>query len=48
MLDMGVSLKAGDIVLSGALGPMVAISAEDTFWVEIIGVGTVSVRFSDR
>jgi 2-keto-4-pentenoate hydratase len=45
MLDMGVSLKAGDIVLSGALGPMVAISEGDTFWVEIIGVGTVSVSF---
>jgi len=45
MLDMGVSLKAGDIVLSGALGPMVAINAGDTFWVEIIGVGTVSVSF---
>ncbi len=45
MLDMGVTLKAGDIVLSGALGPMVPIAAGDIFWVEVIGVGTVWVSF---
>ncbi len=45
--DYGSPLRAGDIVLSGALGPMVPVIPGSTFTARISGVGEVSVQFTD-
>jgi 2-keto-4-pentenoate hydratase len=42
----GDPLRAGQIVLSGALGPMVPVDAGSTVSAEIRGLGTVSCTFS--
>jgi len=42
---LGVPLKAGEIVLSGALGAMVPVKAGDNLRVTIGGIGGCSVRF---
>ncbi|MFD6321533.1 2-keto-4-pentenoate hydratase [Streptomyces sp. NPDC001812] len=42
---VGDPLRAGQVVLSGALGPMVVAEPGDTFTAEISGLGSVSVRF---
>jgi 2-oxopent-4-enoate/cis-2-oxohex-4-enoate hydratase len=43
---LGVSLKAGEVILSGSLGPMIPVKAGDNLRVSIGGVGSCSVRFS--
>jgi 2-keto-4-pentenoate hydratase len=46
MAEKGRPLKAGDVVLSGALGPMTGVQAGDAVHAEIAGLGSVSVRFA--
>ena len=45
MIENGQPLKAGDVVLSGALGPMVAVKSGDKFTATIDGLNSVSVSF---
>jgi 2-keto-4-pentenoate hydratase len=45
MHENGSPLKAGDVVMTGALGPMVPASAGEQFTAEIEGIGNVSLRF---
>lgn len=47
MCAVGQPLQAGDIVLSGALGPMSAVAPGDTFVATFGGADAVSVNFSD-
>ena len=43
--EFGDPLRAGELVLSGALGPMVGVRAGDTVTVEISGLGAVGAYF---
>lgn len=42
---LGIPLKAGEVILSGALGAMVPVQAGDNLRVTMGGIGTCAVRF---
>ena len=45
MVAMGRPMQAGDVILTGALGPMVSAKAGDDFRVTIEGLSEVGVKF---
>ncbi|GAA4478902.1 fumarylacetoacetate hydrolase family protein [Rhodococcus olei] len=45
--ELGQPLRAGQVILSGALGPMAPVSAGDTVTVTVSGLGAVTTRFTE-
>jgi 2-keto-4-pentenoate hydratase len=48
MARNGTPLRAGDVVLSGALGPMVSVTPGASYEARISGLGSARVRFSEE
>ncbi len=45
--DLGSPLRAGEVILSGSLGPMVPVAPGDVFLADISGLGQVSATFTE-
>lgn len=45
--ELGFSLRAGEVILSGALGPMVPVRPGATYSASLSGLGTVTAAFTD-
>lgn len=48
MIEVGRPLQAGDVIMTGALGPMVTVSPGDVIDTTIAGLGTVRVPFAQN
>ena len=48
LAERGEGLRAGDVVLTGALGPMVALKPGDEIVARIGGLGAARFKFEDR
>lgn len=46
--EFGTPLRAGEVVLSGALGPLVPVSAGATYRADLAGIGSVTAIFTTR
>lgn len=46
MLEVGRPLRAGDLILSGALGPLTPVEANETYELKIEGLGSVRAGFT--
>jgi 2-keto-4-pentenoate hydratase len=47
MANLRTPLRAGEVILSGALGAMASVAASDTFVASFSGLGQVCVHFSE-
>lgn len=43
--EFGIPFKAGEVILSGSLGPLIPVVAGDAMHLELEGIGTASCRF---
>ena len=46
--DLGEPLRAGELILSGALGPLVPVAPGDRVRAEITGLGVVELQFAEE
>jgi 2-keto-4-pentenoate hydratase len=48
MVEVGMPLRAGDVIMTGALGPMAAVAPGDVVEAKISGLGTVRAVFQAK